>query len=103
MYTETGLSDIVTALRHFHFQVTEMSDDETVSGQPGFSASRAGLVFRYDGELYCNNEPVETPYGNFDITSQEIVQWFVENFDRIAKYHTGENQNNPSNEDHLNH
>jgi hypothetical protein len=101
MLTSTGLSDIVAELRRFRFQVQELAPEDTVSGKPGFQATRAGVTFRYDGTLYMNNEPVETPLGEFDISLHEMVHWFLNNFDRMFKYAAGVSETNPTDDVYL--
>lgn len=82
--TESGLSDIITELERFHFEIKETSYTDTVSGQNGFIAVRDGVTITYDGAMYINNEEVETPWGTFELILGEHVQWFLENIDQIV-------------------
>lgn len=83
---DNGLSDIIQELKRFNFDVREMNPEETVSERAGFEAVKNGVTLRYDGTLYVNNEPLETPWGEFDIAIQDHVTWFLENQDRIVTH-----------------
>lgn len=90
MWTETGVSDIVAVLKRFRFQVRELLPEETVSGKPGFEAVYFNHVtIRYDGDLYVDNEPLETPHGEFNINSHEDIVWLTTNFPMIVNEKLG--------------
>jgi len=82
---ETGFSDIVQELKRFNYDVKETNPEENVSGMAGFRAVRNGVTVTYDGGLYINNEPVQTPWGIFELSLQEHVHWFLEHFHALVK------------------
>lgn len=82
---ETGLSDLIQELKRYNFDVRELNPEETVSGLAGFQAIKNGVTIRYDGDLYVNNEPLQTPWGQFDIHIQEHIVWFLTNQDSMVR------------------
>jgi hypothetical protein len=96
MWTDTGVPDIVSVLKRFKFQVRELPPEETVSGKPGFEAIYAArVVIRFDGDLYLDGEPLETPFGPFDINSHDSVHWLIHHFQQIVNTKLGFDANHP--------
>lgn len=90
---DNGLSDIIQELKRYNFDIRELNPEDTTSGRAGFVAVKNGVTVHYDGDLYINNEPVRTPWGDFDINIADHVQWFNSNQDAIVDAIARENQN----------
>lgn len=84
MLVENGINELYKKFKIYHYQVTELNPFQTQSGQPGLSATKDGVTYLLDGQLYINNELVQVPNGEpFDIEEYEHIEWFANHMEEL--------------------
>ena len=86
MLDNKGLDDLYVKFKAYHYQVTELSPQQTMSGYTGLSATKGDVTYLLDGQLYINGELVTAPNGDpFDIDDAAHVIWFTNNMEELRK------------------